>query len=174
LPHDSSSCNRAHFRRPHVSQGSRARLERRTGGAHIVDQYDDLAAQRLRRARRHEGVPYVLVAPRGWKARLRGGRPRSTERAEDRKAQLSGEVGGLIESASTAPLPMKRYGYRVGGARQDIGAPHAHQGAEGHGQRSAAVVFQRVDDGAKRAVVGADGARAADDGLAAPASGAWL
>ena len=39
-------------------------------------------SQRLRRARGHEGVAHVLVASGGRKARLRGGRPRSAERAE--------------------------------------------------------------------------------------------
>jgi hypothetical protein len=128
-----------------------------------------LAAQRLRCARGHEGVPHVLMASGGWKARLRGGRPPSAERAEDRETQLSGQVHGLIESARAAPSPMKRYRYRVGGAGQDISASPAHQGAERHGQRSAAVYFNEWTMAPKRAVVGADCARAADDGLAAPA-----
>jgi len=69
---------------------------------------------------------------------------------------MPGEVGGLIESAFPAPGGMKRHWNHPIGAAQYVRAARAHEGGQRPGQRSAAFVFQGVNDCTERALVRAD------------------
>jgi hypothetical protein len=170
LRHDSGRRKRSYFGHTTLLQHPRARVERRAGGAHIVHQHDNGSGERARVSRGRERVADVSVTPRCGKAGLRGRRAKALQRLKDRETERSCEVGGLIESALAAPGRMERDRYGMRRGCQDVRPALAHQRAEGAGQRAATVVFQRVDDGAKRAVVRADRAGAIDTRSKAPAS----
>ena len=161
--HDSRCRKRPHLRDPRLLQHPRARLERRAGRAHIVDQHDDRAGERgggARRRRRRRARCDGAGRPAGRSA-SRVARTRRSA-GDDRQAEVPREIGGLIESALAAARRVQRHRHDAGGAGEHVGAALAHQRAERPRQRSPSVVLQRVDDRAQRAVVGADRARAID------------
>jgi len=170
LRHDSSRGKRSYLGHATRLQRPGARVERRAGGAHIVHQHDNGSVERSRVPRGRERVADVSVTPCRRQADLSGRRANAPQRLHDRETERSCQVGSLIESALAAPGRVERDRDRAGRAGEDVRPAFAHQRGEWGGQRAAAVVFQRVDDGAKRAVVGADRAGAIDSRSKAPAS----
>jgi hypothetical protein len=63
---------------------------------------------------------------------------------------------------------MERYRDDERSLLQHVGAPVTHQGCEPRSHRAPTFVLQRMDDGAKCSVVGADGARTVDARACAP------
>jgi hypothetical protein len=74
----------------------------------------------------------------------------------DRKVQPAREIVGLVEAAKQPPDRMQRHRHRHVRALEDLAAMAAHQRTKVSRQRSPAVILQRLDDRAQRAVVGSD------------------
>ena len=108
----------------------------------------------------------------GRQACLYRRRPDTTERVHDRKPDMPGEIGGLIEAALPPPRRVQRHWHDDLGASEDHGAANLHQLAQPSCQRPAAVVLERVNDRPQRAVVRPDGSRQDDQALLPPAAGA--
>ena len=111
---------------------------------------------------------------------LRGGKPRLRRRGADPPQRLvDGQAVGaepprkvkrLVESAGAPPGRMKGNRDEAVGVPEQLLAPAAHQGRQRLRQRAAPVVLQRMDNGAKRAVVGAGRERAIDEAMSTPAA----
>ena len=69
------------------------------------------------------------------------------------------QIGRLVEAALPSSRRVQRNRHGRAGADEHVGTPIAHEGRETRRQRAAGVVLERVHDGAKRALVRADGAR---------------
>jgi hypothetical protein len=92
-----------------------------------------------------------------WQIRLRGRSTNATKCRDERDADIPREIFGLIESALAPSRRMKRNGNDKVSFGQHIGASCPHQSTKGLGQRSTAVVLQRVNDRAQCPVVSPDG-----------------
>jgi len=110
---------------------------------------------------------------RDGKPRLRRRGPNAPERLADGQAtgtEPSREVERLVESAGAPSRRMKGNRDEAVRVLEQPRAPAPHQGGQRFRQRSPPFIFQRVDDGAKRAVVGAGRERPCDEAPSAAAS----
>ena len=144
-------------------QDARARFERRTGRAHIVNQHDSRVPQHCAGARDGERIAYVPMTLRSGQAGLSRRCAFAPQRADRRQANVPREVGGLIEPALTAPRRVQRHRDDHCGAIQHFHPALPHQVGEGTGERAAAFVLEGVNDRTQRPVVRADRPRAIDE-----------
>ena len=80
----------------------------------------------------------------------------------DGNAEVSREIIGLIEAALIFPAPMQRNRHDEVGIAQEPGTGCAHHASKRPGNRSALLVFQRMDDFFHASVIAIDGARPVD------------
>jgi hypothetical protein len=170
LAHDSSSRKRAHLRDPGLLQRPRARFQRRAGRAHIVDHHDNRAGECGGRAGGRERLAHVAMPTARGQAGLGRGGAHAAQRRHHRNPHVAREIRGLVEAAVPAARCVQRHRNGAGRAGEHVATALAHQPAERPGKRSPSLVLQGVDDGAQRAVVGANRPRAIDQ--PAPASAA--
>jgi hypothetical protein len=102
-----------------------------------------------------EGGPDVGVAASGRQRGLRRAVTDATQDPPHRQPELAREVIGLIESALHRPERMERDRNHRIGAREQVAPGLAQQGGQRRGQHAAALVLERVDNPAKRAVIAA-------------------
>ena len=112
------------------------------------------------------------MPPGGRQAGLNDGRPYAPKRTTDRQAQMTREIGGLVETAGAPPGRMQRHRHDRRRAGQHIASAVAHECRERGRQRTPSVVLQRVDDRSQRSLVGADRTGAVDARRRTAASGA--
>ncbi len=112
----------------------------------------------------------VATSFRGCQARLRWRRSRSPERVHDGQIELGCQVRRLIEPPGEPAPWMERDRHDAGRIGEQVAAGRAHPGAQPDGERSPAVVFERVNDVSKRPLVGARRSRIVDHGVAGEAS----
>ena len=117
-----------------------------------------------------EGMADISVSLRGRKACLRRRRPNTSQGGHDWKAQMTSQVGRLIEAALAEARGMERHRDRRIGFRDQRPRALPHERRQWSGQRPASFVLQRMDDFSQRAVILADGASAVDLALRSPAA----
>ena len=88
----------------------------------------------------------------------------------DRQADLTSQIFGLIETARAPPTPMQRHRHDDVRAVDDVASVLPHQLPQRFRERPATVVLQRVHDRSQRSGVRPDGAAAAERRRAAAAS----
>jgi len=137
----------------------RARFKRRAGRAHIIYEHDDPIPQQAGVAGGRKCVTDVDVTASCRQVGLRRGCPDASERAHHRQSEATCQIVGLIEAARPASRRVERNRYDCIGAFEDVVSPRAHERGERTGERPPAVVLEGVHDRAKRAIVGAHGAR---------------
>ncbi len=172
--HDASRHERPHFRDAARLQDACAGFKCRPRRAHIVDQHHDRAAKPRGGPRAGEGVAHVAMTLGSRQAGLRGGCLDASQGVTDGKAQAPCQVARLVEAALAASRRVQRHRHHPCGALQDLGTSFAHQRGKRDCQRSAAVVLQRVHDGAQHAVVDPHRTGTADGRGKAPATAAAL
>ena len=125
--HDSRCRKRAHF--PHAGgflQHARARIERGTRRADVVDQHHNRSFQPAGASptfeRDRKSSTHVPVTLRGRQPGLRGGGSVAAKGVPDRHTEMARQVGGLIESALAPSREMKRDRNRPVGAHQHVRA----------------------------------------------------
>jgi len=101
LGQDSGCCKGSNLARPAVLQCACAGIKRRPGRADVVDQYDDLAKETPALTPYGESVFHVAMPLRRRQFGLRRRSAKASERADDRQADVAGEILGLIEAAFT-------------------------------------------------------------------------
>ncbi len=170
--HDSGCCNRPYLRRSPQLQRPCAGVERRAGRAHIVYQDDDATPDGGGAPAEREGGPDVAMPPGGWEVGLWTCGADAPQRVDDRQAQVTRKIAGLVESALVVSRPMQRHRHYPASALQDIMTALPHQRAEWFCQGSAAAVLQGVDDRTQCPFVRTRGAGAIDESGKAPAAGA--
>lgn len=95
----------------------------------------------------------------GGQACLRRAVIGATEPAPDRESQLTREIVGLVEAATQTTPWMERNGHDGVRAGEDVCARVAQPGAERDGEGPPALILERLQDLAERAVVAAEAAR---------------
>jgi hypothetical protein len=128
-------------------------------------------------ARRHEGAAHVAVALGGRQRHLILGGTATSQGGDDGQRQAAGEIVRLIESPRSQTGVMQRHRYGGNRIDQQFGGLHAQQARERTRQRTAALIFQRVNDLAEHAVVGTDCGGAIErvrPAAAAPARVGWI
>jgi hypothetical protein len=80
----------------------------------------------------------------------------------DANAEVSREIIGLIEAALIFAAPMQRNRHDKVGIAQEPGTGCSHQASKRPGNRSALLVFQRMDDFFHTSVIAIDRARPVD------------
>jgi hypothetical protein len=96
----------------------------------------------------------------------------SFERVDDGQADVSCQIGRLVEPTLTAARMMERDRDHTIGALQYIRTTHLQERSQRPRERPTALIFPRVNDRAKRAFVHADGSGFRHRTLQAAASGA--
>ena len=154
---DSRDGKRANLSRAGVDEHPGARLQRRARRAHIVDQYDHEPVHVGARSQRERSL-HVGLARVSGKVRLRRPSRVCASGCRGSGGQMARDLGGLIETARPFSRSMQRNRHCRIRARQRGDAAHGQKPSKRTRQRSSPVILQRVDDGAERPVVLADGA----------------
>jgi hypothetical protein len=114
------------------------------------------------------------VAPRGRQAGLDRRRPDAPQCVDDRQADMACEIPRLIEPAFTPTRRVQRDGDRGIGPAQHVRSSSLHRRPELRRQRPPAVVLERMNDRAQRAIVRPDRARLDDPPVLPPAARAFV
>lgn len=109
---------------------------------------------------------------RRGKLHLRSRHAIAAERLDDRQTEAAREIQRLIEPALSTPAGMERHRDDDVRVAQEVGTRDPHSYRQRAPDGSPALILERVDDLAQRAVVEADGAPAIDGVSPAPAAGA--
>lgn len=150
---DSGCCERSYFPHASLSQHAGTSLQRRSCRAHVVHDDNAQAAEWSRSPREDEGPTNVGAPVIGRQACLRPGVAPAFEDAPHRKAETGRELVGLVEAAAPLPAPVQRnWNHEVRAEEERTSMPE-QQVAQWSGNRSPAVVFERVHHRAQRALV---------------------
>ena len=166
--HDSCRGNRADVRRASSPQHARAGFERRPRRAHIVYEHDAKAPD-LCPPRPAKGSADVCVALCRRQVGLRRCRPNAAKQTPYRHADRRGNFLGLIEAAPSPAPGVEGHRHEDVSGFEHPPAVAPHEQRERYGHRSAAVVFQGVQDRAQAAFVCADRRAGRKRGRPAPA-----
>jgi hypothetical protein len=165
---DSGCCKRPHFSRPSFPQHSRARLHRRSRRTDVVHQNDAEIVDAVAGAD-HEGVADVGGSGACRQAGLGARPPPSPQDGGDRQPKADGQLVRLVEPAPPMSQPVQRNRDDQIGAAQDGVAVTTEERAERAGDRSPAIVLERVHDRPEGSIVVADRTPCRDVRAADPA-----
>jgi hypothetical protein len=155
--HDSGYCERPDVLNAGALQHARTRFERGTRGGDVVNQNDHQAVrERNVCSAERKRVMHVCASLVGRQIDLRPRRTHAAQHATDRQSKPSGEIFCLIEPTMALSPPMQRYGHDEVGSEQDLSTVGSHQPGQTRRDRSAAIVFQRVNQISKRSLVRSD------------------
>ena len=123
---------------------------------------------RWKQRREGERVAHVAAAAGRGETALRGRSAGPPERTDERQLEMPGEVGCLVEASCQIAERVQRYGHHAVRTLQHVGGSGSHQPPQRRGQRAPAVVLERMNDVAQRAVEVAAGT-CGSDRIAEPA-----
>lgn len=166
--HDSCRGNRSDVGRTSSLQHARAGFECRASRAHVVYEHDPKAPD-VCPPGRAKGAADVRVTLRRRQVGLRRCRPNAAKQTPHRHADRRGNFLRLIEAAPSPSPGVERHGHEHVRGFEHAAAMAPHEMPERYGDRSAAVVFQGVQDRAQGAVVRADGRAGRERGRPPPA-----
>jgi hypothetical protein len=149
---DSGCCKRPHFPRPSFPQHSRARLHRRSRRTDVVHQ-DDAEIVDTVAAADHERVADVGGSGTRRQAGLGAGPPRAPQDSANRQPKARGQLVCLVEPAPPMSQPVQRHRDDQVGAAQNGVAVTSEERGERVGDRSPAIVLERMHDRAERSIV---------------------
>lgn len=150
---DSGCCERSDFPHAALFQHAGTSLQRRSCRAHVVHDDNAQAAEWSSSPREDECLTNVGAPVIGRQACLRPGVAPAFENTPYRKAETARELLGLVEAPAPLPAPVQRnWNDEVRAAEERTSMPEK-QVAQWSGNRSPAVVFERVHHRAQRALV---------------------
>ena len=170
----------SHLTRSGLQQHGGARIQRRAGRTHIVDEDHDSVREpglaRLPSSERRQRERAADVPPScgSVKSGLRRCGARAPERAFHWQTDLQGKRFCLIESAAQSTPRMERHGHDAVRVGKQVGARAAQHCAKRTRQAATAVVLERVKDVAQRPFVIAGRACRAEKVATAAAARALL
>lgn len=96
---------------------------------------------------------HIAVAFTGGKIRLRRSATNAPERGGDRQTHMTCEVFRLIESAFASSRRVERHRHRDVGIGENVCASLPHQCTERLGQRSSALVLERMNNRSESPII---------------------